>query len=106
MGAFGMVQLTTTYFILEVLCTILSSLSRELLERISEVARQNGIDVTWYRHEGYPVALLRFQADQQRPTLQFKAVKFEPGCISIHGQANEEKAEALPAPIQLAFQGD
>ena len=48
-----------------------------LLERISEVARNNDIEVNWYRHEGYPVALIRFQADQARPTLQFKAVQFE-----------------------------
>src|SRR5205807_7493140 len=30
-----------------------------LLERISETARQHNIDVSWYRHEGHPVALIR-----------------------------------------------
>jgi hypothetical protein len=29
-------------------------------ERISEVARQNEIEVNWYRHDGYPVAVVRF----------------------------------------------
>ena len=60
-----------------------------LLERVSEVARNNGIEVNWFRHEGYPVALIRFQADQARPTLQFKAVQFEQGSITIHGRSRE-----------------
>src|SRR2546425_1743265 len=38
--------------------------AQSLLEQISETARQNGIEVIWYRHNGNPVALLRFQADQ------------------------------------------
>jgi isocitrate/isopropylmalate dehydrogenase len=46
--------------------------AHSLLERISEAARQNNVDVTWYRHEGHPVALLRFQADQDRPTVKLE----------------------------------
>jgi hypothetical protein len=68
-----------------------------LLERISESARQNGIEVNWYRHEGYPVALLRFQADQARPTLQLTAIQIERGKITIHGRSADERA-ALPFP--------
>jgi hypothetical protein len=74
-----------------------------LLERISEVGRQNGIDVTWYRHEGYPVAVLCFQADQPSPTLQLTAVTLAPGSISIHGQANDAKAQLPIVPVQVAF---
>jgi hypothetical protein len=71
-----------------------------LLEQISETARQNGIEVTWYRHEGHPVALLRFQYDQARPTLQLKAIQFEPGRITIHGKPASRAALPYPA---LAF---
>lgn len=70
-----------------------------LLERISESARQNGIEVNWYRHEGHPVALLRFQADQARPTLQLTAIQIEHGKITIHGRSAEERA-ALPSPAR------
>jgi hypothetical protein len=63
--------------------------AQSLLERISEVCRQNGIEVSWYRHEGYPVAVLRFQADKPRPTLQLRAVRLEPGAIIIQGRFNE-----------------
>jgi hypothetical protein len=57
-----------------------------LLERISEVPRKNGIDVSWYRHEGCPVALVRFQNDQPHPTLQLQAVQFEDHVITIRGR--------------------
>jgi hypothetical protein len=63
-----------------------------LLEHISETARQNGIEVNWYRHEGRPVALLRFQADSARPTLQLKAVQLEQGSITIQGRFAENAA--------------
>jgi hypothetical protein len=74
-----------------------------LLEHIAETARQNGIEVTWYRHEGYPVALLRFQADQPRPTLQLKAVRLQQGSITIHGQSNQSWTAAPAEPRTLAF---
>jgi hypothetical protein len=60
-----------------------------LLERLSEAARQNEIDVSWYRHEGHPVALLRFQADQPRPTLRLKEVRFDQGQVTLHGESAE-----------------
>jgi hypothetical protein len=60
-----------------------------LLERFSEAARQNEIDVSWYRHEGLPVALLRFQADQARPTLRLKVVHFDQGQVTIHGESTD-----------------
>lgn len=73
-----------------------------LLEHISETARQNGIEVQWYRHEGYPVALLRFQADQARPTLQFKGVQFEHGQLTIHGRSAESRAALPSTPRDVA----
>lgn len=74
-----------------------------LLEHISETARQNGIEVQWYRHQGHPVALLRFQADQARPTIQFKGVQFENGAITLHGRSAESRAALPPLPRALAF---
>ncbi|HZY90613.1 MAG TPA: hypothetical protein VFE78_37670 [Gemmataceae bacterium] len=63
--------------------------AQSLLERISEVGRQNGIEVDWYRHNGHPVALLRFQAEQPRPTLQLQAVQLEQGAITIKGKSGD-----------------
>lgn len=69
--------------------------AQSLLEPVIEVGRQHGIEVSWYRHESYPVALLRFQADQPRPTLELLAVKIEQGAISIQGRSNDGGAPAI-----------
>jgi hypothetical protein len=63
--------------------------AQSLLEPVLELGRQHGIDVNWYRHEGYPVALLRFQADQPRPTLELKAVQIRQGSITLQGRFND-----------------
>jgi hypothetical protein len=71
---------------------------QSVLEGVSEVGRQNGIDVTWYRHDGRPVALLRFQADKPRPTLHLRAICLEDGVIHIQGSSGETPAgRAQPA---------
>jgi hypothetical protein len=63
-----------------------------LLEQVSDAARRNNVEVSWYRHEGHPVALLRFQANRERPTLRLKTVKINQGVIYIHGRSNDERA--------------
>lgn len=64
-----------------------------LLEQASEVGRVNGIEVNWYRHEGHPVALLRFQADRQKPTITLKQIRLTADSLSVQG----ESAEARPS---------
>ncbi len=72
--------------------------AQSLLERISEAARQNNVDVTWYRHDGHPVALLRFQADQDRPTVKLEHLCLKPGVLEIQGRSMETPAvRAEPA---------
>jgi len=66
-----------------------SSIPQWILEQVTTVARQHGIEVSWYRHEGHPVALVRFQIDKPKPTLQFKALQLEEGVLTIHGRSNE-----------------
>jgi hypothetical protein len=66
-----------------------------LLERLSEAARQNEIEVSWYRHEGHPVALLRFQTDQARPTLRLRVVRFEQGQVTVHSESTERLRAGL-----------
>jgi hypothetical protein len=76
--------------------------AQSLLESISQVGRESGIEVNWYRHEGNPVAVLRFQADQARPTLQLRAVRLEPGIISVQGGPGSEPS---PARVTLSIPG-
>ncbi len=58
-----------------------------VLDDISEVVRRQNIDITWYRHDGHPVAIMRFQADQTRPTFQFDKVELKDGNLTISGHS-------------------
>lgn len=60
---------------------------QSLLDWISEAARQRNINVTWYRHDGHPVGLFRFYADQARPTTQIRRLKVEDSRIIIAGRS-------------------
>lgn len=71
---------------------------QSLLKRVTdELMRQDSLQVSWYRHDGHPVALLSFQADQPRTTLQLTEVKVEPGAITVRGKG----ADASPTRTAL-----
>jgi hypothetical protein len=72
--------------------------AQSVLERVAEVARQNGIDVSWYRTNGHPVALLRFGTDQPRTTVVLDAVKLQPGSLAVKGHAIEPIAGSVMLP--------
>jgi hypothetical protein len=75
--------------------------AQSLLEQISETARQNGIEVIWYRYHGNPVALLKFQANEPHPTIQFMGLKLDTGKIIIQGRSLDGATAGLPGlPIQ------
>lgn len=63
--------------------------AQSLLDRVTEMARPNNIEVTWYRLNANPVALLRFQADRIRPTLHLQQLELHPGLIWIKGRSAE-----------------
>jgi hypothetical protein len=63
--------------------------SHGLLESISESALKHNIEVTWYRHKGNPVALLRFQRDRLRPTIQFQRIELSMGELVVRGRCLE-----------------
>ncbi|HVK13801.1 MAG TPA: hypothetical protein VM597_33980 [Gemmataceae bacterium] len=58
-----------------------------LLDKISEVARRQNIDVTWFRENGHPVAIMRFQADLTRPTLVFEQIDLANGKLTVQGRS-------------------
>src|SRR5690606_6366340 len=64
---------------------------QSVLEKVTEVATKNGIALEWYRRNetGNPVALLRFQADRPRPTVQLRSIRFEKGVMLISGRTRE-----------------
>jgi hypothetical protein len=63
--------------------------AQSLLEDLSETLRRHNIQVSWYRHQGYPTAALKFQNDQPRPTCQLLQVELKPGILTVWGQSSE-----------------
>lgn len=61
--------------------------AQSILERLSEVARQQNLEVTWYRHNGNPVALLRFEPYQTRPTFQLLRLELHEGKLLLSGRS-------------------
>jgi hypothetical protein len=77
--------------------------AQSLLESISKTCQDNGIAVDWYRDDGFPVALLRFQAEQSHPTLELELIKLEQGAIHIQGHTKDPAS--LRAFLANPFQG-
>ena len=72
--------------------------AQSLLDRITEVVRRrDDIEITWYRHDGNPVALLRFQANQPRPTVRLETLQLGQGELIIGGRS----VEAAPLRAML-----
>jgi hypothetical protein len=61
--------------------------SQSLLDYVFEVARRQNVDVTWYRYEGNPVAILRFQNRRSRTTVQLQQLELHPGKLMIQGRS-------------------
>ncbi len=68
-----------------------------LQEEFAKAGRESGggMDVSWYRHNGHPVALLRFQADQAHPTLLLQDVHVDQGSLTIRGRSPESAMHAF-----------
>lgn len=71
--------------------------AQSMLERISEVAHEQNIDATWYRHKGHPVLLLRFDAYHSTPTYLIQQVRLESGQLIISGRSLDSSPPSAPA---------
>ena len=69
--------------------------AQSLLEDISQKGRDNGIDVSWYRWNGHPVAILRFQKSSRNgPTLHLEQVHLAQGVLTIIGRPLDATADS------------
>jgi hypothetical protein len=64
--------------------------AQSLLEKIAEFGRKSGMEVSWYRTKGHPVALVRFQPDQPRPTFQMQALYLQEHALTIQGRSIDQ----------------
>ncbi|HEX4590593.1 MAG TPA: hypothetical protein VH120_11720, partial [Gemmataceae bacterium] len=74
--------------------------TRTLIDYITEAARRQNIDVTWFRRSGHPIALLQLQANQPRPTFQLRRLEVTPGKFVVASSPTREPA--APPPIAAA----
>jgi hypothetical protein len=72
-----------------------------LQDELTEGARQQNIDVQWYRHEGKPVAILRFQADRREPSLQLDELEVGDGYLFVKGRSVDPDAPRRIAEYPL-----
>jgi hypothetical protein len=59
--------------------------SQALLTELTEIAAKYNIEVTSYRYEGHPVAVIHLTADQLHPTAQLKCLHVTPGVMHVDG---------------------
>jgi hypothetical protein len=76
--------------------------AQSLLEQISEACQHQHIDVKWYRHNGNPVARLRFPSDSPRPSVQLSKLELRQGMLVIGGRAVPPSLGAPPLGIAAA----
>jgi hypothetical protein len=72
-----------------------------VMEQITEGARNQNIDVQWYRNEGNPVALLRLQADRREPSIQLQDLEIRQGSIFLKGRSLDPELRSPEIPVTL-----
>jgi hypothetical protein len=61
-------------------------------EEIAEQLRSQNIKVLWYRKDGHPTVVLKFQADRREPSFHFKRLEIKQGQIFIEGETLDPAA--------------
>ena len=79
--------------------------TRSLIDFVTEAARHESIDVTWFRHAGHPIALLQLQANKSRPTFQLRRLEVSTGKFIVASSPTREPATpsapaVSPAPAE------
>ena len=72
--------------------------AKSLLKQIGDMAQKERIDVNWYRYEGHPVAVLRFQSSKPRATWQLQNVQVQKSKLIIAGKTRDPSQEVAKIP--------
>lgn len=57
-----------------------------VLNRVAELSRSRDFDIAWFRHNGHPVVLLRFQSDRPQPTFLLQKLEVSDGTVRVAGK--------------------
>lgn len=69
--------------------------SQTMLNELKELFRSKNMDVSWYRHDNHPVAVIRLPSNRSRHFAQLLALDVAPGRLTISGQCNEPGVHAM-----------
>jgi len=61
--------------------------AQSLLNDLKELARNKNLDVTWYRHDSNPVAVIRLPSNRARPNAQLLRFEVADGQLIIEGRS-------------------
>lgn len=73
--------------------------SQSMLDKIADVAREQSIDVTWYRNGSNPVGVFKFFAKQPRATSQILTLEVRGGKMVVAGRSFLDGAPATPVGV-------
>lgn len=79
---------------------------KALHEEIAEQLRGQGIKALWYRKDGHPTVVLKFQADRREPSFHFKHLEVSAGRLYLDGLTLDPEAPKrvvegiVPVPAQ------
>jgi hypothetical protein len=76
--------------------------SQHVFQELKDLGRRHNIEIEWYRHNGNPVAIVKFQCDRPRPTAQLRRLEIGPGKLSVHGISFDPVQNPLEEPIKKA----
>ncbi len=62
-----------------------------VLDRIIDHARHHGVDVQWWRRDGYPVVVLRYTPNLTRDDVQLQEMDIRTGQIRLAGRSDRTK---------------
>jgi hypothetical protein len=72
--------------------------SHAIMDYVTDIAKYQEAEVRWYRHGSHPVALVRLQANQSRPTLVIRKFELQVGKLILSGKPTSD----TPAPETAA----
>jgi hypothetical protein len=61
--------------------------TQQIFRELKEIAREKNIDIDWYRHDGNPVAIVKFQTDRPRPTAQLLNLELSSGKLKLQARS-------------------
>jgi hypothetical protein len=71
----------------------------QMLERLSRHARERGLDVSWSRLDGQPVATIRYVADADRKDVVLESLQVAQGWIRLSGRSDLSRGKAVDATL-------